>query len=75
LQGAGTTALQGLPELNFQRPDPEEGSSTASGILPQDPYQFKDGIIPDDALDGLRNRKKGKHIARYQQKQNVVRTE
>ncbi|RXW24847.1 hypothetical protein EST38_g1002 [Candolleomyces aberdarensis] len=72
IDGAGTTALQGLPELGFQRPDPEEGSSTASGILPQDPYQFKDGIVPEDALDGLRNRKKGKSIVRYQQKQNVL---
>ncbi|KAJ2915923.1 hypothetical protein MD484_g4471, partial [Candolleomyces efflorescens] len=72
IKSTGSTALQGLPELNFQRPDPEEGSSTASSILPQDPYQFKDGIIPDHALDGLRNRKKGKNIARYQQKQNVL---
>ncbi|KAJ2930014.1 hypothetical protein H1R20_g7067, partial [Candolleomyces eurysporus] len=72
VDGAGTTKLQGLPDLDFQRPDTEEGSSTTSGILPHDPYQFKDGIIPEDALVGLRNRKKGKPIARYQQKQNVL---
>jgi len=44
----------------------------ASGILTSDPYQFRDGLFDDNALTLLRRRGKGKHVAKYQLRQNDV---
>lgn len=49
----------------------ERAASTS--ILPVDPFQFRDGIIPDDELATIRSRRKGKNIAKYQKRQNDVR--
>ncbi|PPQ99526.1 hypothetical protein CVT24_005316 [Panaeolus cyanescens] len=48
--------------------DMERAASTT--ILPVDPFQFRDGIVSEDELTTLRNRRKGKHIAKYQKRQN-----
>lgn len=48
--------------------DMERAASTS--ILPVDPFQFRDGIIPDDELATIRSRRKGKNIAKYQKRQN-----
>lgn len=51
-------------------PDIERVSGSTSVI---DPFQFRDGLIPDEELDGLRRRKQHKPVAKYQGKQNEVR--
>lgn len=38
-----------------------------------DPFQIRDGFVPEDELAGLRRRKKGKFVAQYQSQQNTVR--
>jgi len=40
--------------------------------LPVDPYQFRDGIVSDEEIAGLRRRNKGKAVAKYQLRQNDV---
>ena len=50
-------------------PDIERASGSTSVI---DPFQFRDGLIPDEELDGLRRRKQHKPVAKYQGKQNEV---
>ena len=51
--------------------DPE-GASLSTGSLLHDPFQFQNGLVPDEDLAGLRNRKKGKDVAKYQVEQNTV---
>ncbi|KAJ3540237.1 hypothetical protein NMY22_g4385 [Coprinellus aureogranulatus] len=62
-----STSFQAAPQLGYADP---EGSSSASTILPHDPFQFQNGIVPDEDLAGIRNRRKGKHVAQYQRNQN-----
>ena len=51
-----------------------EGTASASAPTSLiDPFQIRDGIVPEDELAGLRQRKKGKSIAQYQIQQNSVR--
>ncbi|TFK26653.1 CDF-like metal transporter [Coprinopsis marcescibilis] len=52
--------------------DIERITSTSSGstILQNDPYQFREKLVPEEALSGLRNRKKGKSVADYHLRQN-----
>ncbi|EDQ99427.1 CDF-like metal transporter [Laccaria bicolor S238N-H82] len=50
-------------------PDIERASGSTSVI---DPFQFRDGLIPDEELDGLRRRKQHKPVAKYQGKQNEL---
>ena len=51
--------------------DVEASASGPSSLT--DPFQIRDGIVPEDELAGLRQRKKGKSIAHYQIQQNSVR--
>ena len=54
--------------------DIERTSVTASSsVLLGDPFQLSDGIVTDEQLTNLRRRKKGKHVAKYQLRQNNVR--
>ncbi|PPQ64325.1 hypothetical protein CVT26_002208, partial [Gymnopilus dilepis] len=48
--------------------DLERASGTS--ILPVDPFQFRDGIIPEDRISDLRRRRKGRAVAKYQLRQN-----
>jgi len=42
--------------------------------LRPDPFKFRRGIVPDEELSQLRQRRKiGKNLERYQRKQNEVR--
>ena len=65
-----STSFQAVPQLGFGN-DPEGSSETAT-VLPHDPFQFQNGIVPDEDLAGIRNRKKGRHVAQYQRNQNDV---
>ena len=49
-----------------------ERPSVSTTVLPVDPYQFRDGIVPDEDIAGLRRRNKGKALAKYQLRQNNV---
>lgn len=49
-----------------------ERPSASTAVLPVDPYQFRDGIVPDEDIAGLRRRNKGKALAKYQLRQNNV---
>lgn len=49
-----------------------ERPSASTTVLPVDPYQFRDGIVPDEDIAGLRRRNKGKALAKYQLRQNNV---
>ncbi|KIM47677.1 hypothetical protein M413DRAFT_206541 [Hebeloma cylindrosporum] len=49
-------------QLDIERP------SASATFLPVDPYQFRDGIVSDEEIAGLRRRNKGK--ATYQLRQN-----
>jgi hypothetical protein len=53
----------------FQQGDIERPSTAT---LPVDPYQFRDGIVSDEEIAGLRRRNKGKALAKYQLRQNDV---
>jgi hypothetical protein len=46
--------------------------ASASGSVPSDPYQFRNGVLDDTILSQLSRRKKGKRIAVYQRRQNDV---
>ncbi|KAF5319028.1 hypothetical protein D9611_012720 [Ephemerocybe angulata] len=62
--GDGANAV---PQLGYN--DPEVPSSSSSAVF-KDPFQFQNGLVPDEDLAGLRNRKKGKHVEQYQRNQN-----
>ncbi|PFH49680.1 hypothetical protein AMATHDRAFT_62651 [Amanita thiersii Skay4041] len=47
-----------------------EGTSASSSVLPRDPFQLREGVVPQERLVELRRRKKSKHIADYQSRQN-----
>ncbi|KJA28569.1 hypothetical protein HYPSUDRAFT_34003 [Hypholoma sublateritium FD-334 SS-4] len=47
-----------------------ERASGSTALIPADPFQIRDGIVTDEELAGLRNRKKGKAVAKYQSQQN-----
>lgn len=49
-----------------------ERASGSTALIPADPFQIRDGIIKDEELAGLRSRKKGKAVAKYQLRQNNV---
>lgn len=49
-----------------------EGALGSGGISSSDPFLIRGGIVPDDDIAGLRHRKKGKSVARYQAEQNDV---
>lgn len=53
-------------DLNIER------ASGSTSCLPVDPYQFRDGIVPDEEIADLRRRRKGKALAKYQLRQNDV---
>ena len=60
-------------ELAVPDQDVERTSVTASSsVLLGDPFQLSDGIVPDEQITNLRRRKKGKHVAKYQLRQNNV---
>jgi hypothetical protein len=61
-----------VPDQPFKLESDIERASASGSILPSDPYQFRDGVVDDDALAQLRNRKKGRRVAKYQRKQNDV---
>lgn len=61
-----------VPDQAESHTDIERASGSTS-LIPGDPYQIRDGIIADEELAGLRSRKKGKAIAKYQSRQNNVR--
>jgi hypothetical protein len=45
------------------------GSSPSSSV---DPFQIRDGFIPEEELAGLRRRNKGKSVVQFQKLQNNV---
>ncbi|KAF4611966.1 hypothetical protein D9613_004089 [Agrocybe pediades] len=47
-----------------------ERASGSSTVIPVDPFQFRDGIVPPEEISSLRRRKKGKAVAKYQERQN-----
>ncbi|KDR85549.1 hypothetical protein GALMADRAFT_234481 [Galerina marginata CBS 339.88] len=55
-------------------PDPlqfdVESASRTTSTLPVDPFQLRDAIVPDEEINKLRSRKKGKAVAKYQLRQN-----
>ncbi|TFK42002.1 CDF manganese transporter [Crucibulum laeve] len=52
-----------------------EASASSSNIEPVDPYQIRDGFVPDNELEGMRRRKKnGKRVAKYHARQNNLIT-
>jgi hypothetical protein len=50
-----------------------ERASGSTALIPVDPYQIRDGILTEEELAGLRRRRKGKAVAKYQSRQNNVR--
>ncbi|KAF8167538.1 CDF-like metal transporter [Crassisporium funariophilum] len=54
----------------FKFDEDVERASGSSSLLPVDPFQIRDGIVPDEELAGLRRRAKGKRVAKYQTQQN-----
>jgi len=70
--GAEKTNTQ-ISELTVPDQDVERTSVSGSiGVLLADPFQLSDGIVPDEQIAGLRRRKKGKRVAKYQLRQNDV---
>jgi hypothetical protein len=53
--------------------DIERSPDTTANTGFVDPFQIRDGLVPENELAGLRRRKKGKSIAQYQLQQNNVR--
>jgi hypothetical protein len=53
--------------------DIERSPDTIANAGFVDPFQIRDGFVPEDELAGLRRRRKGKPIAQYQSQQNTVR--
>ncbi|KAF8203873.1 CDF-like metal transporter [Pholiota molesta] len=47
-----------------------ERASGSTALIPVDPYQIRDGILTEEELAGLRRRRKGKAVAKYQSRQN-----
>ncbi|KAF9532119.1 CDF-like metal transporter [Crepidotus variabilis] len=47
-----------------------ENAPGSSGLNPIDPFLLRDGLVPEDDIAGLRRRKKGKQVAKYQTEQN-----
>ncbi|KAH6917075.1 cation diffusion facilitator 1 [Coprinopsis sp. MPI-PUGE-AT-0042] len=73
-QATGSSAGAELVASTSAEPvfeDLERTSSTDSQarLLP-DPYQFRDKLVDEETLSGLRNRKKGKHVANFHLRQN-----
>ncbi|KAF8807919.1 CDF-like metal transporter [Phlegmacium glaucopus] len=65
LKGKKTQASElAVPDQDVER----TSVSASSSVLPADPFQLSDGIIPDEQIAGLRRRKK--HVAKYQLRQN-----
>lgn len=61
-----------VPDQPFKLDADIERASASGSILHSDPYQFRDGIVDDEAIAQLRSRRKGKRIAKYQRRQNDV---
>lgn len=57
-----------VPDQDIERTSVNASSSALLG----DPFQLSDGIVPVEQITNLRHRKKGKHVARYQLRQNNV---
>ncbi|KAF9011130.1 CDF-like metal transporter [Cyathus striatus] len=66
-------AVPGSQSLKFDADVEASGSSTS--VLPVDPFQMRDGIVTDEELAGIRIRKNGKRVAKYQAKQNELITD
>ncbi|KAF9486406.1 CDF-like metal transporter [Pholiota conissans] len=56
-------------DQNESRSDIERASGSTA-LIPVDPYQIRDGILTEEEIEGLRRRKKGKAVAKYQSRQN-----
>ncbi|KAF9032155.1 CDF-like metal transporter [Hymenopellis radicata] len=65
---SASTALDQLPTLFPADVDIERASS--SGTTVTDPFNLQNGVLPDDQIELIRKRKKGKAVAKYQHKQN-----
>ncbi|EAU92304.2 cation diffusion facilitator 1 [Coprinopsis cinerea okayama7 len=78
--GQGTEGRNGIVASVSSEPildasnDLERSSTTSSGtsIIPHDPYQFRDKLVSEETLSGLRNRKQGKHVAKFHSRQNEL---
>ena len=69
----GTDKKTQASELAVPDQDVERTSVNASSsALLGDPFQLSDGIVPDEQITNLRHRKEGKHVAKYQLRQNNV---
>ena len=47
-----------------------ERTAEASNVLPLDPFDIREGLLTEDQIAGLRNRRKGKHVANFHRRQN-----
>lgn len=71
-QAPDTVATNQNSESRFS----EDAERVANGSSPNnyvDPFQIRDGFVPEEELAGLRLRKRGKSIVQYQKQQNSVR--
>jgi hypothetical protein len=57
-----------LPSMS---PDIER-TSEASGVMPLDPFNIREGLLTEEQIAGLQQRRKGKGIAKFHQRQNDV---
>ncbi|KAJ2918382.1 hypothetical protein MD484_g2005, partial [Candolleomyces efflorescens] len=72
-KAAPEVTVPGIPLTEQGSNDLERASSNESAtILPHDPFQLQNGILTDGALEGLRNRKRGKQLEKHHLRQNEL---
>ena len=60
-----------LPSLDIDI----ERTSAASSVLPLDPFNIRRGLLTEEQIAQLRQRRKGKRVANFHRKQNDVGTQ
>jgi hypothetical protein len=69
MQRTDTVETDELPSLS---PDIER-TSEASSVRPLDPYNIREGLVTEEQIAALQQRRKGKGIAKFHKKQNDVK--